>query len=212
MFSIGNTFGRRTAKPVEPSQVDSPTTREGAQLALDLASSAYQGKVDELAEARSRLESLEREAGKKDADGDDVTSATLAVQAQQATVMRLERSASVLLERRTGAEVAVQDAVRAEAEQAKDAARERLLALMDEGEELFVRVKLFREDVHRETASASAVGGIAAWGERDIKDYFDFFLKRANRGKAADLADSGAFMKYPSWGVCVKYACGKIKP
>ena len=87
-----------------------------------------------------------------------------------------------------------------------------MLALAQEGEEIFAHIKLFRADLVRETAAAYAAGGIASWDEREIVDYFDFLLKISNRSPAADAADSGAFRKYPSWTTCLQYVCGKIQP
>ena len=88
-----------------------------------------------------------------------------------------------------------------------------MCALTDEGEELFIRVKLFREELVRETEALRATGGSAFWPNgsdiNEIRDYFDVFMGLANRPAAA--VDSRE-RKYPSWTYCVEYVCGKIQP
>ena len=212
MFSIGNHFGRRVAPPVEKSQVESQATLQGAQEALERASEACQAKADELADATTHLAELEQEAGRQDADGEDHTTTTAAVQATAATVTRLTHALSILEQRREQAARSLEDAKRVAIAEAQEAARAALLALAQEGEEIFIHLKRFRAELVSRAAAAREVGGIEAWGQRESLDYFSDFITRANRSAAASAADSGAFMKYPNWTTCLAYICGKIQP
>ena len=142
----------------------------------------------------------------------DVTAATDAMHRAADHVRALEVAISVAIKKDDAAQAELQQAERDLVTAAKDAARERLLALAQEGEEMFMHIKLFRADLIRETAAANAAGGIASWGARESVDYFDFFLKIANRSAAANAADSGTFRKYPSRITCLQYVCGKAQP
>ena len=90
--------------------------------------------------------------------------------------------------------------------------RQRLCTMAAEGEEIFIRIKLFRKELVRELAALRELGGSSerfGYGSNEIRMHFDEFMKLANRHGAAAAADSGAFQKYPSWLHCVEVVCGK---
>jgi hypothetical protein len=130
MFGLGNKFGgARRSAPIETSQKESAATVPAAQLALEHATKAYQVKVDELTDAHTRLAELDPIIGRKLADNENADMDLLERQTTLARIHQLQATISVLLERKTSAEVVLEQALRQQTEDALNAAEARLFAL-----------------------------------------------------------------------------------
>ena len=166
----------------------------------------------DLDEAQLAREQAETAEGECLVDGRDATAETDAMHRASDHVRALESALKIAIQKDDAAQADLEQAEQDLASAVQEAARQDLLALAEEGEEILIRLKMLRAAVVRAAAAAREVGGIEAWGQRESIDYLTFFLTRANRSAAADAADSGAFMKYPSWTTCLQYVCGKIHP
>jgi hypothetical protein len=204
------------AEPPSPSPDADTITAQVRKKQKELAQWKTAAQVErlraDLDAAQIALAHAENAEGECLVDERDTTAASEA-RHQASDRVRMLASAVTIARQKDGAALAELEQAERQVEiEAKDAARERLLALAQEGEEIFARIKLLRADLMRETVAAYTAGGVESWGARESVDYFDFFLKRANRSAAAAAADSGAFMKYPNWTTCLQYVCGKIQP
>ena len=217
MLSLKNPFARSTTPP-SPAESLTHDVNDPNKVVKhwQLEQGRTKKRVEELRvqleTARLTLAEAEQAVGSRLVEELDVTTATETMRQASDRVRVLDAAVTIAIQKDNEAIAALQQAERELKHAEQDEARERLVALADEGEELFIRIKLYREDLVRETVAAYAAGGIESWGERDIMAHFDFYVTIANRSAAADKADSGAFRKYPNWTTCLKYVCGKIKP
>ncbi len=202
--------------PPAPSPAEDTIAAQVSKKQKELAQGKTAAQLErlraDLDAARELLDQAATAEGECLVDGRDATAETEAMHRAADRVRALESAIKLAIQKDVEAQTELSQAESALRTAAKEEARERLLALSDDALEIFVRIKLFRADLFRETAAASAVGGIESWGARDIVDYFDFFLKKSNRSPAADAADSGAFRKYPDYATCLLYVCGRIHP
>ena len=224
MFGLGNKFGgARRAAPVEPtSQVDSTATVQGAQTALV----AKQQKEMHRVTMRARVEALTADVDTARADLARATrdeglalyqerdSSTEALAAQQAghRVAALEAALAIAIQKEDEAQAQLELAERDLVDAQREEVQNRLVVLADEGEELFIRIKLFRAELISELEALRELGGHSekfGYGSNEIRLHFDHFMAMANRPASHADADSGAFQKYPSWSYCVQVVCGK---
>ena len=213
MLSFKNPFTKSTPAPEPPdSSASAEDLLKGKQLLKVRTKARVESLEAELEAARRALSQQERHLGELLVDELDTTAAAESFKQANDHIRTLEAAVAVATEKDNAAQAELQRAECQVADAAQEAARQALLELAQEGEEIFIRVKLLRAEVVRQAAAAREVGGIEDWGQRESVDYLSFFLSRANRSAAADAADSGAFMKYPSWTYCLRYVCGKVRP
>jgi hypothetical protein len=217
-ISLKNPFAAKaTPPPDDLAETESP---------LDAAERTVKRWQLEHERTRSKVETLQAEVDVAREDEKHATqtegvaiyegqnSTEEAQAAQQAGHRRAALEAAVKIASQKDAdaaralEQAERDCVIAEREEI----RQRLCTMAGEGEELFIRIKLFRKELVRELAALHELGGSGeqfGYGSNEIRMHFDEFMKLANRHGAAAAADSGAFQKYPSWLHCVEVVCGK---
>lgn len=211
--------GLTPAPPAEPSPETTSDAVKKAQACLEqkrqrreTTKAEVERFTADLAAAHLALEQADTAEGACLVNGLDATAAMEVRREASDRVRVLGSAVTIATQIDQVAQTELQQAERELKHAAKDEARERLLALTEQAEELLARVKRLRSELVREAAAAHSVGAIESWGRREVVDHWDFFLKIANRSAADDAADSGAFRKFPSWTYCVMYACGKIKP
>ena len=220
LTKIRSVLAGLTPAPAEPPAPPSPADETIAAQVSKKQKELLQGKTAaqlerlraDLDEAQLAREQAETAEGECLVDGRDPSEATAARHQAADRLRVLESAVKIAIQKDETAQAQLREAEQDLASAAQEAARQDLLELAEEGEELFVRIKLLREDVVRAANAANAVGGIADWGRRESLDYLDFFLKIANRSRSADAADSGSFRKYPTWTYCLRYVCGKVRP
>lgn len=220
LTKIRSVLAGLTPAPAEPPAPPSPADETIAAQVSKKQKELLQGKTAaqlerlraDLDEAQLAREQAETAEGECLVDGRDPSEATAARHQAADRLRVLESAVKIAIQKDETAQAQLREAEQDLASAAQEAARQDLLALAEEGEEILIRLKMLRAAVVRAAAAAREVGGIEAWGQRESIDYLTFFLTRANRSAAADAADSGAFMKYPSWTTCLQYVCGKIHP